>query len=84
MPKDQVSSSKLLYSHSELTKDVTGYNSTAALGLHKTLLRGDGYGWAIHSRVLGNILYLMASLTTNEATIRSVEARLLEELETRA
>jgi len=62
---------------------VTGYNSIAALGLHKALLRSDGHGWTIHSRVLGNILYLMASLTTPKATIRSIEARLLEELETR-
>jgi hypothetical protein len=84
MPKDLVSFSKLFYSHSEFTNDVTGYNSTAALGLHKSLLRSDGYGWAIHSRVLGNILYLMASLTTHETTIRSIEARLLKELETRA
>jgi dethiobiotin synthetase/adenosylmethionine--8-amino-7-oxononanoate aminotransferase len=84
MLKGQVSSSNLLYSHSEPAKDVTGYNSTAALGLHKALLRSDGYGWTIHSRVLGNILYLMASLTTQKATLRSVETRLLEELETQA
>lgn len=84
MPKSQVSSSRPLCSHNELTKNVTGYNSTAALGLHKALLRSGEYGWTIHSRVLGNILYLMASLTTQKATLRSVETRLLKELETQA
>jgi dethiobiotin synthetase/adenosylmethionine--8-amino-7-oxononanoate aminotransferase len=57
-----------------------GYDSNAAHGLHKALLQSTEHGWSIHSRVLGNVLYLMASLTTSVATVRDVESRVLEGL----
>lgn len=67
-----------------------GYASTAATSLRDELLeeektttttttRSDGA--VIHSRVMGNILYLMAALTTSEATLRGIEERVLRALE---
>lgn len=56
----------------------SGYTSTAATGLRDTLLRGadgDDAGDVVHSRVLGNVLYLMASMTTTKSALAEVEMK---------
>jgi bifunctional dethiobiotin synthetase / adenosylmethionine---8-amino-7-oxononanoate aminotransferase len=58
-----------------------GYNSNAALGLQKQLLQGDGSGWNIHSRVLGNVLYVMASQISSPEKIGAVEQKLMAALQ---
>ena len=58
-----------------------GYSSTAATGLQKRLLDSDGKNeFKIHVRVLGNVLYIMASQTSKPETLRSIEKILLEAL----
>ncbi|OCK82396.1 PLP-dependent transferase [Lepidopterella palustris CBS 459.81] len=55
-----------------------GYTSNAANELRDKLLEGSQtYGWSVHSRVLGNILYLMTSLTTDRDTLLQLEEFLL-------
>jgi bifunctional dethiobiotin synthetase / adenosylmethionine---8-amino-7-oxononanoate aminotransferase len=56
-----------------------GYTSTAATGLQKRLLEGNGE-FKIHVRVLGNVLYMMASQTSKVETLRSIEKLLLDTL----
>jgi len=52
----------------------SGYTSTAAVGLRDKLLAGpEGAAQVVHSRVLGNILYLMASITSTKQTLVQVE-----------
>ncbi|KAI4747236.1 PLP-dependent transferase [Aureobasidium sp. EXF-12298] len=53
----------------------SGYTSTAATGLRDTLLHDSSSENAIHSRVLGNVLYLMASMTTSPETIASIQRK---------
>ncbi|THZ08576.1 PLP-dependent transferase [Aureobasidium pullulans] len=53
----------------------SGYTSTAATGLRDTLLHDSSEENAIHSRVLGNVLYLMASMTTAPETIASIQRK---------
>ncbi len=61
--------------------DNAGYSSTAANGLQKVLLETDGaLGANIHSRVLGNVLYLMTSLTCEAQTVGLIEERLVKAL----
>lgn len=68
-------------------KDETGagYSSTAAVGLRNALAQGDVAGsngpWNIHSRVLGNVIYLMASQTTTQEGIQQLSKLLLNSLE---
>jgi len=57
-----------------------GYTSHAAQGLHKTLLQ-DKDGWAIHSRVLGNVIYFMSSQTSTPKQLRQIQDRLLQSLD---
>jgi dethiobiotin synthetase/adenosylmethionine--8-amino-7-oxononanoate aminotransferase len=64
-----------------------GYSSTAASGLQTSLLergsikRGEELGdYNIHSRVLGNVLYLMMSQTSEIEIVRGVEKRLFDSL----
>lgn len=61
-----------------------GYSSKAALGLSRALARGgasaDGGPWNVHSRVLGNVLYVMASQTTSAVSVAQVAALLREGL----
>ncbi|KAI5361724.1 putative aminotransferase class-III, pyridoxal phosphate-dependent transferase, major [Septoria linicola] len=58
-----------------------GYASTAATGLRDQLLEVPGADGAVmHSRVMGNVLYLMAALTTTEATLRGIEQTVLSAL----
>jgi dethiobiotin synthetase/adenosylmethionine--8-amino-7-oxononanoate aminotransferase len=60
----------------------SGYASTAATGLRDKLLAGNGQDEAvIHSRVLGNVLYLMAALNTPEKTLHEIQDIVLEALE---
>jgi dethiobiotin synthetase/adenosylmethionine--8-amino-7-oxononanoate aminotransferase len=56
-----------------------GYTSTAAAGLQKRLLEGNGE-FKIHVRVLGNVLYMMASQTSKVETLRGIEKLLLDTL----
>ncbi|KAI0176564.1 hypothetical protein GGR52DRAFT_579859 [Hypoxylon sp. FL1284] len=44
--------------------DGAGYKSNAALELQSCLLDGSEEGWNVHSRVLGNVLYIMGSQKT--------------------
>lgn len=57
-----------------------GYTSTAAKGLQQNLALGEAAGdrpsFNVHSRVLGNVLYIMASMTSKPEEIRRVEALL--------
>lgn len=59
----------------------SGYASTAATGLRDRLFAGSEAGEAvIHSRVLGNVLYLMAAMTSAPETLREVEQTVLKAL----
>ena len=51
-----------------------GYTSTAGAGLRDTLLQGfPESDQVVHSRVLGNVLYLMASMTTKKEDLANIE-----------
>jgi bifunctional dethiobiotin synthetase / adenosylmethionine---8-amino-7-oxononanoate aminotransferase len=57
-----------------LTQLVIGYASTAGSALQRKLFDGSiSTGWNVHTRVLGNVLYLMASQTTTRETLGAVE-----------
>ncbi|PYH48131.1 adenosylmethionine-8-amino-7-oxononanoate aminotransferase [Aspergillus saccharolyticus JOP 1030-1] len=56
-----------------------GYTSTAAQGLQQRLAAGSEQ-FAVHSRVLGNVLYLMSSLTSQPGSLRGIEEVLRGEL----
>lgn len=57
----------------------TGYKSNASRALQAELLGSarDIMESNVHSRVLGNVLYLMTSQTTGVDTVRRLEQRLL-------
>ncbi|OAQ98139.1 hypothetical protein LLEC1_01963 [Akanthomyces lecanii] len=61
-----------------------GYSSNAALGLRGALARGEAGGsngpWNIHSRVLGNVIYLMAGQTTTQEGVRQLSKMLVNSL----
>lgn len=64
-----------------------GYSSTAASGLQTSLIQRSGIrigeklgDYNIHSRVLGNVLYLMMSQTSEIEIVRDVEKRLFDAL----
>lgn len=60
----------------------SGYTSTAAASLQSRLLTTlDADGAGIHSRVLGDVLYMMTSLTTTEEQVASLEGSLLKALD---
>lgn len=64
-----------------LDRENSGYTSVAAAGLQKDLFEEtQGRGFNIHSRVLGNVLYLMASMTTKPQDLSVIETRLVEAL----
>ena len=57
-------------------RDGGGYTSDAAASVQRKLLEGEGMsGWNIHSRVLGNVLYLMTSQVTSVEDVRMWERR---------
>ena len=59
-----------------------GYMSNAAIGLRDALLNDISEGEiSIHSRVLGNIIYFMASMTTKILDRDAVERKLLSQLD---
>lgn len=59
----------------------SGYASTAATGFRDQLFAGaDQHRSAIHSRVLGNVLYLMAAMTTSKETLQDIEETVLNAL----
>ena len=57
-----------------------GYTSNAAASLQSALLatRDIGDGGGVHSRVLGDVLYLMTSLTTKRETVFEIGRKLVE------
>ncbi|KFH45666.1 Bifunctional dethiobiotin synthetase/7,8-diamino-pelargonic acid aminotransferase-like protein [Hapsidospora chrysogenum ATCC 11550] len=60
-----------------------GYSSNAAQGLRDALARereGAGGPWNVQARVLGNVLYVMASQSTKEESIRQIVELLQEAL----
>lgn len=54
-----------------------GYNSSAAAGLQKKVLEGST-NFKVHSRVLGNVFYLMASQVSERKSLQSIERLLLD------
>lgn len=54
---------------------VIGYTSTAAKGLQQKLARGESdlSNFNVHSRVLGNVLYLMASMKSTPRDLSRIE-----------
>ena len=58
----------------------SGYTSSASLGLHKKLLL-EKDGWAVHNRVLGNVIYFMTSQTSTPEQVRQIENRILESID---
>jgi dethiobiotin synthetase/adenosylmethionine--8-amino-7-oxononanoate aminotransferase len=59
-----------------------GYTSNAAAGLRDALLNEvDENEVAIHSRVLGNVIYFMVSMTTEVSQLKEVEESILRTLD---
>ncbi|KAJ6113412.1 hypothetical protein N7523_006729 [Penicillium sp. IBT 18751x] len=56
-----------------------GYTSTAAKGLQQKLAVG-GDQFNVHSRVLGNVLYLMSSVTSKQDSLKEMEKLLRSSL----
>jgi dethiobiotin synthetase/adenosylmethionine--8-amino-7-oxononanoate aminotransferase len=60
----------------------SGYASTAATGLRDRLFSSSQPGEpVIHSRVLGNVLYLMGAMTSTPETLKGVEETVLRALD---
>ncbi|KAA8624730.1 BioA Adenosylmethionine-8-amino-7-oxononanoate aminotransferase [Pyrenophora tritici-repentis] len=60
----------------------SGYTSSAAVGLRDALLHDVSESQVqIHSRILGNVIYLMASITAEREHLAAVEAAFMEKLE---
>lgn len=56
-----------------------GYSSNVSVGVQKALLElGEGRDFNVHSRILGNVVYFMASLVSEVAHLRAIERRLEE------
>ena len=65
-----------------LRSESSGYTSTAAASLQKRLLNDlDDEGAGIHSRVLGDVLYIMTSLTTPPQMVQRVEKGVMKALD---
>ena len=60
----------------KLRDENPGYESNTAVGLQSALSRVDG-GFGIHSRVLGNVFYVMTGQTTEVDVVRRVEDKVL-------
>jgi dethiobiotin synthetase/adenosylmethionine--8-amino-7-oxononanoate aminotransferase len=64
-----------------MTNYATGYTSSAAVGLRDALLHNVSESQVqIHSRILGNVIYLMASMTAKRHHLAEVEAAFTEKL----
>ena len=60
----------------------SGYASTAATGLRDRLFSSSQTGEpVIHSRVLGNVLYLMGAMTSTPEALKGVEETVLRALD---
>ncbi|KAH8728086.1 pyridoxal phosphate-dependent transferase [Phaeosphaeriaceae sp. PMI808] len=57
-------------------KSGSGYTSSAATGLRDALLNQS----SIHSRILGNVIYLMASMTSKPQQLATIESALVKQL----
>lgn len=57
----------------------TGYNSNVAKGLQQKLAFG-GDQFNVHSRVLGNVIYLMSSVTSKPESLQEMERLLRSSL----
>ncbi|KAH7166482.1 hypothetical protein EDB81DRAFT_918936 [Dactylonectria macrodidyma] len=63
------------------SEGATGYKSSAALTLQARLREGYEEGrWNVHSRVLGNVFYIMTGQKTSRETVRELETVLEEAL----
>jgi dethiobiotin synthetase/adenosylmethionine--8-amino-7-oxononanoate aminotransferase len=61
---------------------LSGYTSTAAIGLRDALCHeGSAFKMSVHTRILGNVIYFMAALTSKPVHLRAVEEALLEKLD---
>ncbi|KAM0270603.1 hypothetical protein ACHAQH_009387 [Verticillium albo-atrum] len=60
--------------------DGVGYTSKAAARLQACLRDGKG-AWDVHTRVLGNVLYVMTGQTTKEGTVQEMESLIQRALE---
>ncbi len=58
----------------------SGYTSNAAADLQRMLLGISDGGFVVHSRVLGNVLYLMASMTSKPESLAAIEKTLVKAL----
>lgn len=54
----------------------SGYTSSAAIGLRDALLNRS----SVHSRILGNVIYLMGSMTSKPQHLADIEAAFMREL----
>jgi dethiobiotin synthetase/adenosylmethionine--8-amino-7-oxononanoate aminotransferase len=71
-----------LHSYKASANDMIGYTSSAAVGLRDALLQDITESQVqIHSRVLGNVIYLMASMTAKREHLAAVEAAFAEKLQ---
>lgn len=58
-----------------------GYTSNAAIGLRDALLHNiSNTKIQVHSRVLGNVIYLMASMTSKPGHLAAVEDVFIQKL----
>ena len=62
-----------------LHDEQVGYSSSAAAGLQKRMLE-DSPQFNVHSRVLGNVFYLMASQSSKPGTLKEIERLLSQAL----
>jgi bifunctional dethiobiotin synthetase / adenosylmethionine---8-amino-7-oxononanoate aminotransferase len=63
--------------------DGSGYKSTAAAALKTRLAEGtvdSDVRWSVHSRVLGNVFYVMGSLKTREEDVTQLESMIMKSL----
>jgi bifunctional dethiobiotin synthetase / adenosylmethionine---8-amino-7-oxononanoate aminotransferase len=65
--------------------DWIGYSSSAAADLQKRLmLHGEDDGVPIHSRVLGNVIYFITSLTVEPQDVDQIQTRIVTEVQRRS
>jgi dethiobiotin synthetase/adenosylmethionine--8-amino-7-oxononanoate aminotransferase len=72
-----------LHQSNLLTPTPVGYTSSAAAGLRDALLNNvSNTKVQIHSRVLGNVIYLMASMNAKSKNLAAVESAFWQKLDT--
>jgi len=61
--------------------DQIGYSSSAAADLQKRLmLDSKADGFTVHSRVLGNVIYFITSLTVEPHDVDQIQTRIVTEV----